>query len=1771
MPLNPNSIAILQQLESNPAFVNATYNSQINMRTQLFQRAFANDAQFNSYSAPVKERIFRNYVFKPPKFKSSEGQWAANYYQGLYNASTPEDQAELRNHVGAEAFGAGASESLVGRLAGWLGRKYNEFFVNNLENRRKLWGALGVEIDDSSDPQVEHHLILNRLAQVQDGEEFQKLQNYQNYLVSEDRQLSKLSSTLQGIGGATGFVLDLAAMYGNPGTVAMRGAFAKVGSALSRRFIAGAAARGISGAALRAGGWALRTALPSIAETTVEGLLGVTRDNALRVLNGETLSDIQKDGYLTQLKSFGQWAGIDYLIDLGISTIAPWMKNAKNVLLGKKSLRTVTGLADDVFSDYAKVYADGGLIPEATFQQLKPAVQDHFETISNMNRAAQMGTEVTPFYKTSQDAFRNGLSFVEDAGQFRLRPTLDNNVTPKVVDTLREAQDIISARAVDQYTILTNANPEAAEIFKISNQEILNFSELSTNIDEGLDMFSQASKGTQPSKSMHKQIKSGEYIPQTNRGAISFSEMTQDIQRFTDAKGFGNSFPVTLDEKTRKIVSEGGVAFTGPSKTLTAADPGTDKALMTLRNPADPATYANATAKAEELLSKKTPGTLEEIRSSILIKEGYDGAFLDETKKVVETFYPDKIKILSENIDALTGKYGKGPNVKKGPQKNVSQLSETFTTNLPLNQVVKNKDAYASVLQKLSDNINTENVKNLSEAYLRNLGFTNNVNIKLSQNPSGYVFREGTTLIVPSNVTTPLAKKNFMTTLTRNLDELSGVAGNTTKLDNTIKKLFPDGKLGSYSPPIGSHSEQLKWVENIVTSADGTLTKSGNKYFMTLPGKGTLEFNNLDDLTNRFVRETMSPAQLKSSLAMDGQRLIKSEGIYKIKEGSKTIATGSTIGELLQKANITPKLDISFSPEIIAITPSNVTMKYTNLGAIGDNSAIRRFLTKYTDYAMLDRLKKVGDTPLGNLFKDVDATYRITMPAYGIDESFATAQQARKFMKDWSTPTNLTFLATKKGLKFNYEKGMYVFREGGKTYKFKNIDSVGKFFADQYPDPSALQDIFQATDDEVISATVTTKNSSLTQDNNSFIIKKRPPLEFKKDSKPFSLQNASENYQSIKGVKPPLLVDPDGYRVIKNTVGMYQGISQAWQPFGDWFYKSAKEIGLPEILPHYRAVETGIRNAAAASNEGNKIIKRMMSDSKGKLYDPDIRRNMYYALAQEDPGSYNKALEDLKLEPEHLRTLEEVRSFLGTSPTEGLFRKFGIDPNKWVNNYAPRIKAWAQSNAHRVNAISMKDMFKEMYGDAGIPKQVGFWAENERASEFIRMAIDDDLLTVLTRYNTQGNKKIFLNDAWNDMDKFIMNNRSLIPDEMYTRLNVYREQVMGIHYSNGEKMAKKFGESLMATFGKGNLEAIKSGGNLMSKMFSLNYMTTMGWRPYLAIRNMMQPWTTLAPRFGNSVVTKAIQDAANPSLELVQTIERLGSIGPSSHLVNVTDDLGGAVERLTEKSLKAFGNSDAYTRAVAYRTAELQLDDALTLRNKGTFKTPEQFIEYSGLNLIDNDLTKSVMDNIEAGNIKAAKDIYGTAVIEDTMFSYRTEQTPMVHKGLVGKLFGQYGTYSAGFRANLVKGFTRGSKGQRAAFISRYIFNSLAIMGALSAVGVRAQNFIPFAPVAFTGGPMFDLALNAIRATDFQSFKGRQARAELDRFVPGLSIKALFPTVDRKGNLVPGKFKPQLGVFTPFNYQIRAIQNFNKFSSEGKSYQAWLSLTSAPISPDWGN
>ena len=438
----------------------------------------------------------------------------------------------------------------------------------------------------------------------------------------------------------------------------------------------------------------------------------------------------------------------------------------------------------------------------------------------------------------------------------------------------------------------------------------------------------------------------------------------------------------------------------------------------------------------------------------------------------------------------------------------------------------------------------------------------------------------------------------------------------------------------------------------------------------------------------------------------------------------------------------------------------------------------------------------------------------------------------------------------------------------------------------------------------------------------------------------------------------------------------------------------------------------------------------------------------------------------------------------------------------------------------------------------------------------MNMALDPDPLTQLQKYIRTGNKNQILGPVMKDIESTIKAAKDVDPVIM-SRFRVYQSQVMGLPQGPTEKMILAATEGFMKTMGFKGSERI----DIMRGMMSWGYGSAMGFRPWIPARNTFQIFTMLAPRVGNNFVVEAMQDVVRDADgTLFNTLRAKGTILQRMPLfgADLVDEgmIKGFMTKFFHKGMQWYKNSDEFTRAVAYRSSERRFLDAAERLRKGTITTVDEFMDMSGLRGLAPDLRENARKMIVAKNWTGAKEMYCTALVEETMFPYRAGMGPTSFRGAVGKLFGMMGHYPVYYVENVRRAMRYATTPQKIAYATTFTANSMALYAGFKALGIKADNFLPWVPMTFSGGPYYQLMNQGLQTLDFRSYKGRQARGEL----LGITTK--------DGKL---EFNPQNSELsrwvTPAGFEVNSIRRAANLANEGNVQAAVLALGSFPVDP----
>jgi hypothetical protein len=1156
--------------------------------------------------------------------------------------------------------------------------------------------------------------------------------------------------------------------------------------------------------------------------------------------------------------------------------------------------------------------------------------------------------------------------------------------------------------------------------------------------------------------------------------------------------------------------------------------------------------YDSATEIAQKIVARDGSLSLDEARASVMLNWGFD--HFRHPDGTTEFFTTRAMRLIGEPEDVLL-------RLAK-PTKAGSVTSRVIFTEMgkgkttPASSVSKSAitiDAAISLFRKAPTVDDYNNFAKLYFAGREDTVINYAIKRVRSDMPGFHIDPKSGkwTLYVPSiSPVTFDAEKRAATQLLTDLEtavkEAPGMqhAKSLTYWAERIGKAPNNFRLPGVSDP-------TEWAIAATQKLGGTYTKVADTITVSLPS-GVKHFTSPDDALNFVARRTLDPAAMKNDLLRQGVKLTKSpEGTYvarSLRDG-KFMAGGSLDAVLDTLEYVPSSLDISYGPRAIQIDPDGIHFEFAGKPIIAKQSEMFQLLDTFKDQAFLNKSMNVLTNQKGIIDFTPSSKYRVYLAKYKFEREFDTLAEARRYFArveemDDALDSEMWYLdslaemANKKMLDFWKTPQGYKIVAPDTIHTVKTIGEVAAVFRD-YPDieksvPSILDPLDPSIEATVSQLADTFQGRKLMAGLNKYNI----PPEFP----------AHEDFRN-----PNLFIRASGF--VDSTDAFVEQLS--------------KQTGNKTIHELYLNVEAGHVRANRDHNVVNRILNTAAKDSNGRFISSESRRKIFYHMAGQTEADTAKLASDFverykkpltKLTPDEEIVADHVRRIM-----EKLSQKFHIDSNKLLFHYLPRLRDFATSDEGRKlmqgNIISEELVDRAFKGD--VPKEIRAWFENERTDEIARFWLKDDVIEVAMLYSAQGHKKLYMNEAWKSLSRYLKSPDGLaLGPGVGVRLEAYRANLMGSYHSNVERQIEDFGSTLFKKLAESKLGQSKfgqrvgmsdvgnmteSGKDLLRSMLGLTYFSSMGWKPWLAIRNTMQPLITLAPRFGLDWTMRAWKSVLELGDDYVEKLRRLGVISEKAPIVNQVFSSNTKLGRFAEKSMQWFKSGDDLTRAIADRTAELRFDNAYDAFKLGEIVSEAQFAELAGTEILNPVTRQSVWDSLTASKtqpelLAKARHEFADRVQLETQFSYSAAQQAPWQQGALGKFAGQFGAYSNGYRANLYRMFQYAPVKKRAEMVASYLAITGALWGTFEALKIKTNDFVPVAPSVFSGGPGLDIAINLMKSTD-TGYEGKIAREtvwnDLLRLAPGSA---------------------------QFRYGKKAYE----YAEQGDVYRTLLSLSSVP-------
>jgi len=1838
----------LATMEGAPGFAELTYGQQLQARRGVALSYLRQTSQWTKLSPGQQNEVLAAAALGPPVFQNK-----------VYGSSVLQ---AVENYKQEEVQIASAARELVGSIPKWATRGANPETAGQAVASRMprpaldrlkaayVAGEMAPQMHMArwmttkvADPIAKALGIDTNVSELVFGDDARKAHEYIG-MVLDGEDGAGTAARLRTIGNAAGFALNVAG-FATATRLGPTEALNKLAVPAAARALMG------TGPARRLATAAVSELGPHAVKAIGSGLVGAI-DKVLENTSSDNLKAMDNVA-----GAFGQWAAGDFVFSVAFrSAFTAIAKTAGKLLGGAAVGRRYGELMIDldrttkqVYEDALASYLSGRAVDEGTLGRLPVALQDNlfqYRTIVEWMKKpkVELGQQ-NPVVKTMLAANNVGLSVrpLENGG-WRLtdihNPTMAELHPNVVAVNLRLRDELRNQLVAKANRLKTSIDDVIAKEMEGSVWWTQPFDNAPDSVSRLFGKDSILSSPHVNSPAMARALEKDRYVPVWKRGALNSSELEALRAHLKAGAEYFEEGYVGLTVDRWRRADRNLIPFSNTTDVRFRpgqpgpAEPGEviKPAIAVARKVAPVQEVQAAGVRAERLLRElgqgtdralwETPQTLQRY---LLMEKGFDAARLPDG--TVQMFYPGaQIKLIDDRISSASGRFSTRAIAKL--QKDYSDTGLMAMMRVELAAKAKapigDNKLVASILSRMAGpKVDTSAISDFTKLYLRNIEGFQNARVSVVADPqltygtekavridqTGTITlpkrprlnlvevrkgREPTVVVrVPADIAKPSVRRNFVEDLTQGINALGPESYKASRMKPEEAGRIYSGTVARYSVPEGfGQDEQIRWSYDILTARGGSLRADPNGRWTIELGESRKSFDRWEDAFDHVLKGTVTRKQMEVALADRGYRLKDVTGsdgrrvAFGVVDSSGKYVPGwqgATIADLIDASGIRPKLDgPSVGPRLAVIGGDPDRLVYQDGIIIGGQRKLASYLDGFEDWKAREGQRIFGWGE-AEIRQASPVRFHVEVPQLGARETFSSLQEAKDWVSSLKTAEGTWKVAGRRGFEFQLTADGYRIMGQGTEQTFSTLEAAQEFLA-KYPDPGFAPPI--------------------AGDLERYTVEVLDYLKVKADG----------------AIMPRFWMEP------KDTELRYHPtlakINQFLLPRRTFLEKTLRSLGRDDLMAHWRNVDKGVTLWKFESDRGAKLIRKMFDplyEGQSLSVEQKMWRRMQLAdYLETKPGADRaKFLEKhgLSKDAGFLKVAASVEDFY-----DSMGARFNIDPRKWRSEYLPHVQRYmVRSSPAQINQLTgmlSQDAVETIFGKY-VPKEIRWWAENERVSDLLSDFMDRDPLSQMLRYNTQGLKKLYVDPPYRYLVQAI--NKGEVPDQIATNLKVYFRQINGTDITDVQRVIGDFQDRYAKAIAKSqaNLDrkyakifeqylrdhpGLKSGampadmaaelekhkrvaaqltsqrfraaqGSWLAQLYTLNYGAYMGWRPWITIRNMLQVEHTLAARVGTSYVHRAMVDLDQNWAQYGHIVDLLRSKGLILDTPPIIGDiieenwkLGPRLRGVVEHGLRNIGDSDIWSRVTAWRAAEIKWNEAMDLLKQGKLQTVEQAVRHADVDLMAPDVFKRVMSLMEQGKPQSALDVFGTSVVEETMFVYRKGDSPIWKRGVMGTLFGQFMVYPYNYAANIA-GIAAASYApvwKRVAALTRLALNGVAIYEAFRAMGVDARDFLPWNPFGIRGGPNFWLFTNALSVLE-PGYRGRQARSEFERILPVNLLTASVRVAQGK----PADLQFQIpSSLVPGYYMAKGLADAAKLMDEGKVWQAFLRAGSFPLAND---
>ena len=1710
-------------MDSDPQFQALSYEQQSSIRAANIAKIAMQDPSFQALPDDQKQAIVESGARRTPALQD----------KGL--------ESLVSNVVGSAKQGDPKAMSMFSGLAG-LNTEGQNSLIDALT--AKALGVMNVSILPGVTSQQQRILM--------DGSDAAKLHSYFSDLQAKDPSFAKTKTATDVQGMLAGFQ-DWVPLSLIPGTEAAGAAKAGV-----------AAAKLTSRVAMNAG----KLVIPALVNTGVGAIGNVVKQNAMAVVqeNPQLYTDT------AQKFAASVWDGavFNFLFSLGLGAAAQGVGAIATLVRGPVGAKKIADL------DKA-IQASGGTgsVPPEVLKSLYPYDKDtawlrNF-TIEAAHRDAST-IDLRPLDQTVI-AVNNDMPDVRFAPKDWTKPTDSGfNIWEMKAAPGKSETNTLKILKTGEADSLGDLRSKLADMLSarydgidtIHQPESMNSSK-SLIIQGKLQAVNAKAYDPFPEK-----VEEGFTRPEL-RGYVSPTE-AQDAAASSVAKG-GVAIHVKVDASKNmmdRIADNKSFLSDGAPLRVSSVTPDNANSIAIITNPANPQAVQAAEAFAQKAVQHNAGWTVPEAKKFYLTQQGFDGVV--NADGTADIFFPSRMKWITNQFDEAIGKLKPSSSEKLAASSPLGariSIQSKIESSIGSESLASSPTALAKVaMSKFKGDIAADDVKNFTTQLIDAKGIDhegiqvrkisgaidtlgNKKTAEVIRNPDKTI-----TINVPQKITGFGSQKTFVTELVSGIDALGNVE-HSKQFKSAFTKAVNNAP-SRFELPFDTDSANQVWLRSVVKGEFGGdlfRTPDGSYSLTDASGRVQKNFSNLSDVRDSVMMSSLDENHIRGDLLRQGYKLTGKTGEPYTLGGpglSKPIS-GTNLQDILKAIDYRPSsISNRLAPRDVQFEEGRVITTFDGSKMLASKQDVLKTLSKFENPDELAHMVGVAHSSNGDAFKLADGSIRVDVPGLAVTRYFKNIDDAKAFLSsDMKDIETLHEVAGRKGVSLYYDNanGGYTLGDGSKVIHAKNADEVTSVLKN-YPDAPGAREVLSALDPQADSAI------------KAVIDKLDPEMSKKWKSDEFNRTLVKWDVGSLDSAIFEHPREPGRIALIKQAT---RDITSTYNRYSETTIGS--ELGLRDFVTLRNFLKRGHDMASRLSNDDQKIIASIFTDERGKPMTPQRRQAIAaYKEAEGRPDS----LAGVKETFGDLSSHEQMQLSRLDKLTDNWFKRFGINSETYIKGYVSHIRDYVLTHHQESSlAIDAMDILEKAYnGKDNVPPKLAAYFRNERAETLLNATMENDPLKIFSHYVEQGNREMFLKQPIQDTVDYLRIHAKDLPSDVIQH-TLYDMQVMSGHHSiEGMDKAANFLGALHDAFSKVLVlnKALKptdaaTGYKMFQNMMGLTYLGKVGFRAWPALKAMIAPYQTLAPRIGLAPVMEASRQVLGSGGRAI--LERLASegelLGDVPAIQKVT---GGNFSKLERKSMEMLWSGDNVQRGMTAVAAENMLDEGIRSWNSGAFKGDidkfKHFTKVSqlgkGQSVLQDQIAKLATSGDEA-QIKQAKVLFGKELIDQTAPNYGLYQQPhAVSSNIFGYVYGRLGTWSQAYREGIYRGWQNsdGIAG-KAAYVGRFVGIGVALAAASKAVGVDGRDFLPGFASLFGGGPQFTTAVNILQSPG-QYKQGTQARLQLE--------KEFSPIVYNEQS---GSMKGNIPSALPGSLQAHYLKEMLDAMDEGDYLKAVFAATGAPI------